>query len=145
MSDRAGWSAEGRPLLAGAAEGPLLVLDQPLSMWGGLDPLSGRVIDVHHPQHGEVLAGRMLALPAGRGSSSSSSVLAEALRLGNGPRALLLAAPDGILLVGSLVAEMLYEISCPVLLLTASDYRRLGSGMHARVDLRHRLHVRPLT
>jgi len=114
-------------------------------MWGGLDPASGRIIDVHHPQHGLSVTGQLLAMPAGRGSSSSSSVLAEALRLGSGPRALLLTAPDGILLVGALIAQMLYDVSCPVLLLRAAEHRRLRSGERARVDLRHRIHVRPLT
>jgi uncharacterized protein len=145
VNDLPGWTAEGRLLLAGTADGQLLVLDQPLSMWGGLDPLSGRVIDVRHPQRGSSLAGQLLAMPAGRGSSSSSSVLAEALRLGNGPRALILAVPDGILLVGALVAALLYQVSCPVLLLDAADHRRLRTGDQARVDLRHRLHVRPVT
>jgi predicted aconitase with swiveling domain len=145
MNDRAGWTAEARPLLGGLASGTLLVLDEPLSMWGGLDPSSGLVIDTHHSQHGTSLAGRLVALPAGRGSSSSSSVLAEALRLGTGPHALLLAEPDGILLVGALVARMLYGSSCPVLLLEADDHRRLRTGDKATVDRHHRLHVRPLT
>jgi uncharacterized protein len=143
--DRPGWTADARSLLPGAADGRALVLDAPLSLWGGLDPRSGTIIDPRHPQHGQSLAGMVVAMPAGRGSSSSSSVLAEALRLGAGPRALLLRRPDGILLVGALVARLLYEIDCPVLLLRPSDYRRLSSGDHVVIASGHRLRVRPLT
>jgi uncharacterized protein len=144
VNDRPGWTAEPRVLHAGTAEGQVLVLDQPLSMWGGLDPTSGLIVDRHHPQRGASVVGRLLAMPAGRGSSSSSSVLAEALRLGTGPRALLLREPDGILLVGALVAHDLYGVECPVLVLRPADHRRLRTGDTARVAGRQ-LRVGPLT
>ncbi len=70
-----------RVLAAGVGRGRVLVLDEPLSFWGGLDPVSGRLIDAHHPQAGERLVGRVIVLPSGRGSSSSSSVLAESIRM----------------------------------------------------------------
>lgn len=53
-------------------------------------------------------------MPAGRGSSSSSSVLAEAIRRGTAPAAIVLATPDPILAVGALVAESLYGGRCPI-------------------------------
>jgi uncharacterized protein len=144
VSDRAGWTAEGRPLLGGTARGRLLLLDQPLSMWGGLDVASGRVIDPHHPQLGASLTGRILALPSGRGSSSSSSVLAEALRTGTGPRGFILGEPDGILLVGALAAQLMYGIVCPIVLLRRADYRRLRDGSETTIEDGYRIHVRPL-
>lgn len=103
-----------RTLVAGSAEGPALVLDEPLSLWGGMDPHDGRVVDAHHPQVGAVVTGTVLVLPAGRGSSSSSSVLAEALRLRTGPAAVVLAVADPILTIGALVAAELYGTVCPV-------------------------------
>jgi predicted aconitase with swiveling domain len=145
VNDRAGWTADGRPLLAGAARGRLLVLDAPLSLWGGLDPASGEIVDLHHPQAGARLRGMVVALPAGRGSSSSSSVLAEAIRTGNGPRALLLADPDGILLIGALVARELTGRSCPVLVLRAADYRRLRSGAQVAISAAGHIQVRPVS
>ena len=56
-------------------------------------------------------------MPAARGSSSSSSILAELLRLGVGPSAIVLGEPDEILVVGSLAAGELYGAVCPVVLL----------------------------
>jgi predicted aconitase with swiveling domain len=91
-----------------------LVLEQPLSFWGGLDPRSGLIIDRRHPQYGQSVNGRVLVMPHGRGSSSSSTVLAEALRNGKGPAAIELAAFDPIIFLGALVAEELYAVTCPV-------------------------------
>jgi predicted aconitase with swiveling domain len=51
----------------------------------------------------------------GKGSSSSSAVLAESLRLGTGPAAIVLREPDQILVTGVLVARLLYDVECPVL------------------------------
>jgi predicted aconitase with swiveling domain len=79
-------------LVAGNAEGEVLALDEPLSFWGGVHEATGVITDVHHPQHGLGVAGRVLVMPAGRGSSSSSSVLAELIRAGVGPAAIKRAA-----------------------------------------------------
>jgi hypothetical protein len=101
-------------LFAGRATGSTLPLGQPLSFWGGVDPADGRIIDPHHPNYGESVAGRVVIMPSGRGSSSSSSVLAESLRLGTGPAAIVLSEPDVIIAVGAMVASALYGSVCPV-------------------------------
>lgn len=97
--------------------GPALVLTDGLSLWGGIDPATGAIIDPHHPQHGANVAGCVLIMPSGRGSSSSASVLAEAVRAGTAPVAILLAEPDLILEIGAAVAEELYGTALPVLVL----------------------------
>jgi predicted aconitase with swiveling domain len=117
--------AEGRTLAPGEGEGHALVLEEPLSFWGGLDPATGRVIDVHHPQRGALVAGRVLMLPAGRGSSSSSYVLAEAIRAGTAPAAIVLLEPDRIVVLGAIVARELYGHHVPVVQLDGSTYDRL--------------------
>jgi hypothetical protein len=110
--------AEARTLVAGEGEGEVLVLDEPLSFWGGIDPATGAIVDVHHPQRGEVVAGRVLVMPSGRGSSSSSSVLAEAVRAGTAPAAIVLREPDPIVALGAIVARELYGIALPVVVAT---------------------------
>ena len=123
-----GSELRGRVLVAGEAAGPALVLEAPLSLWGGLDPHTGRVSDHHHPQVGATVTGRVLVMPAGRGSSSSSSVLAEAVRLGTAPLAILLAEPDEILVLGALVAEELYGRTCPILVLPRAPGGAIATG-----------------
>jgi predicted aconitase with swiveling domain len=124
-----GMTVRTRVLVDGEAQGPALVLGTSLSLWGGLDAETGRIIDVHHPQHGASVIGRVLVMPSGRGSSSSSSILAEAIRLGTAPAAIVLDEPDGVLVVGALVAETLYGTTCPIVVIEdPSDRRRIGDG-----------------
>lgn len=103
-----------RGLVFGKAQGSVLRLDDPLSFWGGFDSASGKVIDRFHPQHGACLSGAVLFMERGRGSSSGASVLAEAIRLGTAPAAIILLDEDAIITTGALVAQMLYGIDCPV-------------------------------
>lgn len=124
----------GRALVEGRAEAPALVLDEPLSFWGGLDAATGRIVDVAHRQREAVVTGRVLVMPAGRGSSSSATVLAEAIRLGTGPAGILLRVPDGIVAIGALVAAELYGAAVPVVLLDGPAHRSLVDGATVRVD-----------
>jgi len=125
---------EGRALVAGNASGLALVLDEPLSFWGGLDPATGALIDTHHPQQGATLAGRVLIMPSGRGSSSSSYVLAEAIRAGTSPVAIVLREPDGIVALGAIVARELYGALVPVVVLDADGYDAIADGDAIEVD-----------
>jgi predicted aconitase with swiveling domain len=114
-------------LVAGAASGAVLRLDEPLSFWGGLDSATGTIIDRLHPQRGASVAGRMLMMSGGRGSSSGSATLAEALRLGKGPAAILMLERDAIVVVGAMVAAELYGLACPVALANGEDWEALAS------------------
>jgi predicted aconitase with swiveling domain len=111
----------GRFYLAGEAEAVALVLSTPLSFWGGVAAQSGEIIDRSHPDVGKNVKGRALVMPGGRGSSSSSSVLAEALRVGAAPAAIIMARPDPILTVGALVARSLYGVVCPIVVCPIDD------------------------
>jgi predicted aconitase with swiveling domain len=117
-----------RLLAPGEASGSALVLAEPLSLWGGLDPATGEVTDAHHPQRGASLAGRVVVMPAARGSSSSSSVLAEAVRAGVAPAAILLGEPDLILAIGAAVAEELYGKAVPVGVLSPVELAEVRDG-----------------
>jgi len=117
-----------RALLGGTAHGAALVLDEPLSMWGGLDPKTGEIIDRRHPQRGMIVTGTVLVLPWGRGSSSSSSVLAEAVRLGTAPWAIVMREPDDIILLGAIVAEEMYEVTCPIVVVEPELYESITTG-----------------
>ncbi len=109
------------------------MLDDPLSMWGGLDPADGHIIDVHHPQVGSVVTGCVLLMPTGRGSCSSSYVLAESIRSGTGPAAIVLLEADPIVVLGALVADELYGRAVPVVVADADTYSRLLPGREVRV------------
>lgn len=129
MVERTG-PAHIRMLASGVATGEVLVLDEPVSFWGGLDPETGRLIDAHHRQVGAALSGKVLVMPSGRGSSSSSYVFAEAIRAATAPAAVVLAEPDPIVALGSIVAAELYGIEVPVVV---SAQPGVVSGQRATV------------
>jgi predicted aconitase with swiveling domain len=112
----------------GVITGRALLLTEPLSFWGGMDPASGELIDAHHPQRGANLAGRVVVMPAARGSSSSASVLAEAVRAGTAPVAILIGESDLILAIGSAVAEELYGQHVPVVVVTPEELAAIRDG-----------------
>jgi predicted aconitase with swiveling domain len=106
-----------------------------------MDPASGEVIDAHHPQRGASLAGRVVVMPAARGSSSSASVLAEAVRAGAAPAAILLGEPDLILAIGAAVAEELYGQAVPVVVVPAGRLDAIPGGAPVRVHHTGRIEV----
>lgn len=124
---------EGRGLVDGRAEGSVLALDRSLSFWGGVSYETGVIQDADQAELGQSIARRVLVMPSGRGSSSASSVLAELLRAGIGPAAIITATIEPIQITGSLVARQLYGIACPMGVLPIEDLKTLKTGMRARV------------
>ena len=118
----------GRWLHGESFSGTVLRLDEPLSFWGGLDPATGTIIDQAHPQTGASMTGRVVAMPGSRGSSGTPGVLGEAIRAGVGPAALVITKADVNLLAGVMVADALYDIVCPVLLVDTTTLDGLRTG-----------------
>jgi predicted aconitase with swiveling domain len=126
-------AAGGEVLVAGAAgSGLALVLSAPISFWGGVDPRSGRIVDVRHPQCGNAIGSRVLFVPATIGSSSASAVLLELVRNGHAPAALVLHEPDAILLLGLIVAR---EMGWPVPMAVKLDRERFAAFAGKRVEV----------
>jgi len=121
-------------LVGGNASGEVLYADEALSFWGGVDPTSGVVIDSRHPLRGACLAGRVLAIPRGRGSCTGSQVILELLLGGRAPAAVLLEQPDEIIALGVIVAEELFDRSMPVLSLGEEHFSQIPSYSHATVE-----------
>ena len=117
----------------GTAEGEVLLLTEPVSFWGGVDH-HGEIIDVHHAQHKAKMTNKILVMPSGRGSSSATAVLAELIRTGDGPLAIVMLQCDTILVIGALVSAEIYDISLPIVELDQEQYAQLFDGMHVTVD-----------
>lgn len=120
----------GKSLVSGDGRGDLLRLDEPLSFWGGVDPSTGRITQVRHPQCGASVAGRMLALPGTIGSSSSSAVMLELIRAGKAPAGLILVEPDAILLLGCIVAREMGWSAPPAVQVTRAGMKALVEGVY---------------
>ena len=123
----------GECLVAGTASGRVLSSDVPLSFWGGVDPVTGMVIDKHHPLQGQDLRGKVLAIPGGRGSCGGSSALFEMVLNGSAPAALVFGRPESILTLGVVIASELFDRRIPVVRLDQPDFERLRSMTSATV------------
>ncbi len=116
---------QARVLHDGCAAGKVLWLDEPLSFWGGFDPATGIIIDAHHPQNGKCLKDTILVLPATRGSGGTPGGVAEAIRLGTAPGAIIMAIGDANVMIGAAVASKLYGLTCPVLEVSGDAFASL--------------------
>lgn len=124
----------GECLVEGEAAGQLMRSDLALSFMGGVDPATGRVTDVHHPLHGQCVAGKVLAIPSGRGSCSGSLVMFELLMNGHAPRALILEHKETILTLGVVIALELFARGIPVVRLPSEAFAALTGASYARVE-----------
>lgn len=124
----------GRAIIPGQAAGVALVSTEPLSFWGGYDYHTGTIIDQRHPLAGECAAGRILALPFTRGSSTTTAVLLEAVKAGTAPAAILTTTPDSFFALASIVADEMYGQPIPLVVLTPADFAHLQTGQPLEID-----------
>ena len=121
-------------LIDGQARGKALMLDEELSFWGGFDPIKGEIIDTHHPQHLQLVGGRILFVPRSRGSAGTPGGIAETLRNGSGPLAFVLTQRDVNISIGTLVANRLYGLTIPVLEISAGQMSQIKTGEDISID-----------
>ena len=125
---------ECRVVIAGDAEGELLVSSEPLSFWGGYDYRTGEIIDRRHALSGQIAAGRILVLPFTRGSSTTTQVLLEAIRIGTAPAAIISTESDPFLALAAIVSQEMYGHALPIVAIDPADYVRLVTGQRALIQ-----------
>ncbi|MEG3662379.1 aconitase family protein [Celeribacter halophilus] len=124
-------------IISARVSDPLLVCDEGLSVWGGVDPATGQIIDAHHPQHGKSLAGHIVMMPTSRGSCTGSGVLLGLAFAEHAPKALIFRENEDILTLGALVATKLFDHPIAVLRLSAEDYDALAQETSAEITETH--------
>ena len=125
---------QGECLIPGTAAGPVLFANVGLSFMGGVDPVTGTVIDVHHPLRGESVAGTILAIPSGRGSCSGSLVMFQLLLNGHAPKALVFQHKETILTLGVVIASELFAKGIPVVSLAPESFAALADAKFATIS-----------
>jgi len=118
-------------VVAGTAHSTVLASDEPLSFWGGYDAKTGELIDRRHPLAGANAAGKILAVPFTRGSSTTTAILLEAVRVGTAPAAIVTSQVDSFLALASIAADELYGKPIPVVALAPAEFATLRSGDQA--------------
>ena len=112
----------------------IIICDEGLSFWGGVDPDTGVIIDTHHPNCGEKLSGKIVLMPTSRGSCSGSGVLLQLAQNGNAPAALIFREVEDILTLGAMIAERLFDKNIAVIRLVPKIYNLLSEEKSAKID-----------
>ena len=124
----------GKSIVAGVSEGFALVSSQPFSFWGDLDPETGKIIDPRSNLFGESIKDKVFVYPRGRGSSTTSAILLEAVRCSNAPCAIINVEVEPILALGAIVAQEVYGRTVPLLAVSEDVFHLLHSGDYLIVD-----------
>jgi len=107
-------TVKGQGIIKGVAEGLALVSGQNLSLWGGLNPKTGLIIDRRHELYGQQVGGKVLVFPYSKGSTTGAIVFLEAVKCGNAPAAIVNVKTEPILASGALMAQIFYGKTIPI-------------------------------
>ena len=97
---------KGRKVMGGNAEGEALVSTEPVSFYGGVDPVSGCVTEPGHCCCGEKITGKVFVFPTGKGSTVGSYVIYRMKKLGTAPAAIINMETEAILATGCVISDI---------------------------------------
>ena len=120
-------------LVKADAKGKILVCKEGLSFWGGVDPDTAQIIDAHHPNYGELIAGRIVMMSSSRGSCSGSGVLLQLARKGLAPAALIFCESESILTLGAIICDKLFDCPVPTVRVSRGLYKALSRVNEAEI------------
>lgn len=95
---------KGRKVSEGKAEGEAIVLNEPFSFLGDLDPLTGTFSVKGHELEGQNLAGRIFIFTTGKGSTAGSSVAIQAKLKGMAPAGMVCLEVEPIIAAAAIAA-----------------------------------------
>jgi predicted aconitase with swiveling domain len=128
-------TVRGQGVIKGFAEGLALVSRQNLSLWGGLNPKTGLIIDRRHELYGQQVRGKVLVFPYGKGSTTGAIVFLEAVKCGNAPAAIVNIETEPILASGALMAQIFYRKTIPIVdRLDRNPVEVIRTNDYVRVD-----------
>lgn len=119
---------QGRSICPGLAEGEALVTRQGISFLGGVDPETGEITEVDHELQGQSVAGKILVLPALKGSAGGMWILIRLASSGKGPLGIAVSRADTILVGAVIMAEI------PTLDSVEGLLEAVESGQRLRID-----------
>jgi len=96
----------GRKVVGGVAEGEALVTRDTISGWGGVNAMTGTVIESRHELRGQSFAGKILVFPGAKGSSGWSAVFHMARLAGKAPLAMVFNVMTTKAALGSVVMRI---------------------------------------
>lgn len=96
----------GRKVVGGVAAGEALVTHQTISGWGGVNAMTGTIIETRHELRGVSFKGKVLVCPGAKGSSGWSSVFHQARLAGVAPIAMVFTEMTTKIALGCVVMRV---------------------------------------
>jgi predicted aconitase with swiveling domain len=125
----------GRSIARAVSEGEALVTRQPFMFPHGIDPESGRVIDVRHELYGSNVSGKVFVFPYGKGSTTGSTWILEVIRNNKGPLAIINLETDPTIATGVILGELLYGKTTPTIDHPDKDlFKHMKTGDFVKID-----------
>jgi predicted aconitase with swiveling domain len=120
---------KGRKIVGGTAYGEALVSEDPVSFYGGIDPLTGKVIEKGHKLEGKKITGKVFVFPTGKGSTVGSYVIYRMKKNGTAPAAIINLQTEAILATGCVISDI------PLIdKIDQQSFMNLKTGVMIRVD-----------
>ena len=97
---------KGRKVYKGIAEAEAIVTKDGISFYGGVDPDTGKIVEVGHELEGQSITGKVLVFPTGKGSTVGSYTMYRMKKNNTAPVAIVNKEIDTIIAVGCIISEI---------------------------------------
>jgi hypothetical protein len=97
---------KGRSISKGIGKGEILIVKDPISFLGGVDPKTGAIIDKENEAFGKSIANKVLVFPRGKGSTVGSYVMLQLKKNGVAPAAIINIETETIVAVGAIISNI---------------------------------------
>ena len=97
---------KGRKVYKGIAEAEAIVTKDGISFYGGVDPDTGKIVEVGHELEGQSITGKVLVFPTGKGSTVGSYTMYRMKKNNTAPVAIVNREIDTIIAVGCIISEI---------------------------------------
>ncbi len=119
----------GRKVVGGVAEGEALVTKETISGWGGVNAMTGTVIESRHELKGVSFAGKILIFPGAKGSSGWSGLFHMTRLRGTAPLAMVFNIMTTKAALGAVVMRIPTVTECdadPLEVIETGDWVRVN-------------------
>jgi len=96
----------GRKIYKGTVEAEAIVTKEGISFYGGVDPDTGKIVEVGHELEGQTITGKVLVFPTGKGSTVGSYTMYRMVKNKTAPAAIINKEIDTIIAVGCIISEI---------------------------------------
>lgn len=96
----------GRIISKGSARGEAMTTSQPISFYGGVDPDTSEIVEKDHELEGQLIRGKILVFPNGKGSTVGSYTLYRMKKSGTAPAGIINKECETVVAVGAIISEI---------------------------------------